>query len=141
RNTITLSVLFLLLWYLVLGARVEQPSREMTANEADQVTLTCNYTSKTTNVYLFWYKHLSNMSPTFILNKYPFSEGTTESDFKKRFYAKLDTTSRTVPLMIKNLRVSDSAVYYCALKPTVTEAHSTLIQLCQRNAINQVKTL
>uniref|UniRef100_A0A8C1UAV8 Ig-like domain-containing protein n=1 Tax=Cyprinus carpio TaxID=7962 RepID=A0A8C1UAV8_CYPCA len=108
--------------------RVEQPPGEMTANEADHVTLTCNYTTKTTNVYLFWYKHLSNKYPTFILNKYPFSEGTTESDFKKRFYAKLDTTSRTVPLMIKNLRVSDSAVYYCALRPTVTETHSTLIQ-------------
>uniref|UniRef100_A0A8C1YW32 Ig-like domain-containing protein n=1 Tax=Cyprinus carpio TaxID=7962 RepID=A0A8C1YW32_CYPCA len=94
------------------------PPGEMTANEADHVTLTCNYTTKTTNVYLFWYKHLSNKYPTFILNKYPFSEGTTESDFKKRFYAKLDTTSRTVPLMIKNLRVSDSAVYYCALRPT-----------------------
>uniref|UniRef100_A0A8C2I637 Ig-like domain-containing protein n=1 Tax=Cyprinus carpio TaxID=7962 RepID=A0A8C2I637_CYPCA len=96
--------------------RVEQPPGEMTANEADHVTLTCNYTTKTTNVYLFWYKHLSNKYPTFILNKYPVSEGTTESDFKKRFYAKLDTTSRTVPLMIKNLRVSDSAVYYCALR-------------------------
>ncbi len=30
----------------------------MTANEADQVTLMCNYTTKATNtdVYLFWYK-------------------------------------------------------------------------------------
>ncbi len=108
--------------------RVEQPPGEMTANEADQITLTCNYTTKATNVYLFWYKQLSNKSPEFILNKYPFSEGTTEPDFMKRFSATLDSTSRTVPLMIKNLLVSDSAVYYCALKPTVTETHSTLIQ-------------
>uniref|UniRef100_A0A671PE28 Ig-like domain-containing protein n=1 Tax=Sinocyclocheilus anshuiensis TaxID=1608454 RepID=A0A671PE28_9TELE len=100
--------------------RVEQPSGGMTANEADQVTLICNYTTKTTNadVYLFWYKQLPNKSPIFILNKYPFSEGITEPDFKKRFSATLDSTSRTVPLMIKNLRVSDSAVYYCALRPT-----------------------
>uniref|UniRef100_A0A8C2I645 Immunoglobulin V-set domain-containing protein n=1 Tax=Cyprinus carpio TaxID=7962 RepID=A0A8C2I645_CYPCA len=96
--------------------RVEQPSREMTANEADQIILMCNYTIKATNadVYLFWYKQLSNKSPAFILSKFSFSGGTTEPDYKKRFNATLDTTSRTVPLMIKNLRdlrVSDSAVY------------------------------
>ncbi len=110
--------------------RVEQPPGEMTAKEADQIILTCNYTTKSTNAdaYLFWYKQLPNKSPTFILNKYPFSEGTTEPEFKRRFSAKLDTTSRTVPLMIQDVRVSDSAVYYCALRPTVTETHSTLTQ-------------
>ncbi len=130
--------------------RVEQPPGEITAKEANQITLMCNYTTKTTDVYLFWYKHLPNKSPTFILNKYTFSEGTTEPDFKKRFSAKLDTTSRTVPLIIQDVRVSDSAVYYCALQPTVNETHSTLtqkhtekekLQLCQCNTINQVKTL
>uniref|UniRef100_A0A671KA44 Ig-like domain-containing protein n=1 Tax=Sinocyclocheilus anshuiensis TaxID=1608454 RepID=A0A671KA44_9TELE len=111
--------------------RVEQPSREMTANEADRVTLMCNYTTKATNTdaYLFWYKQLSNKSPAFILNKYPFSEGTTEPDFKKRFSATLDTTSKTVPLMIKNLRVSDSAVYYCALRPTLYKNSNSFFTL------------
>ncbi len=110
--------------------RVDQPPGEMTAKEADQTVLMCNYTTKATNanMYLFWYKRLPNKSPEFILNKYPFSEGTTEPDFKNRFSAKLDTTSRTVPLMIQDVCVSDSAVYYSALRPTVTEIHSTLTQ-------------
>uniref|UniRef100_A0A672PCI9 Immunoglobulin V-set domain-containing protein n=1 Tax=Sinocyclocheilus grahami TaxID=75366 RepID=A0A672PCI9_SINGR len=117
--------------------KVEQASRQMTANEAAQVTLLCNY-STTTNVYLFWYKQLSNKSPTLILNKYPFSEGITDPDFKKRFSATLDTTSKTVPLMIKNLH---SALYYCALrlynifftlisnhiKPTIYNSHNIII--------------
>uniref|UniRef100_A0A673K3I2 Ig-like domain-containing protein n=1 Tax=Sinocyclocheilus rhinocerous TaxID=307959 RepID=A0A673K3I2_9TELE len=103
--------------------RVEQSSEEITASERDQVIVRCNYFTTGINIYLFWYKQLPNKSPTFILNQY-----TTEPDFKKRFSATLNSTSRTFPLMIKNLRVSDSAVYYCALRPTVTETHSTLTQ-------------
>ncbi len=109
--------------------KVEQPSRQMTANEATQVTLLCNYTtSGYTNAYLFWYKKQPNRSPTLILSEFAVGKGTTEDEFKDRFSATLDSTTRTVPLMIKNLCVSDSAVYYCALKPTVTETHSTLTQ-------------
>ncbi len=34
--------------------KVEQPSRQMTANEAAQVTLLCNYTTSYPTAYLFW---------------------------------------------------------------------------------------
>uniref|UniRef100_A0A673GB15 Ig-like domain-containing protein n=1 Tax=Sinocyclocheilus rhinocerous TaxID=307959 RepID=A0A673GB15_9TELE len=102
--------------------RVEQSFREITTSERDQVIVRCNYTTTDTNPYLFWYQQLPNRSPTFILNKFTFGEGNTEPDFKKRFSATLDSTSRTVPLMIKDVRVSDSAVYYCALR----ESHSQI---------------
>uniref|UniRef100_A0A673JV47 Ig-like domain-containing protein n=1 Tax=Sinocyclocheilus rhinocerous TaxID=307959 RepID=A0A673JV47_9TELE len=103
--------------------RVEQSSGEITESEGAQVILMCNYTTTSTTPYHFWYKQLPNRSPTFILNQY-----TTEPDFTKQFSATLNSTSRTFPLMIKDVRVSDSAVYYCALRPTVTKTHSTLIQ-------------
>uniref|UniRef100_A0A8C1NB74 Ig-like domain-containing protein n=1 Tax=Cyprinus carpio TaxID=7962 RepID=A0A8C1NB74_CYPCA len=108
--------------------KVEQLSREMTANEAAQIMLLCNYSTSSYNSYHYWYKQLENKSPTFILSEFTLGKGTTEDEFKERFSATLNSTSRTVPLVIKNLRVSDSAVYYCALRPTVTEAHSTLTQ-------------
>uniref|UniRef100_A0A8C0YEG7 Ig-like domain-containing protein n=1 Tax=Cyprinus carpio carpio TaxID=630221 RepID=A0A8C0YEG7_CYPCA len=108
--------------------RVKQPSGEMTANKGDPVTLQCNYSTTTKNAYLFWYKQLPNRAPTFILSEFTVGKGTTEDKLDERFSATLDSTSRTVPLTIKNLRVSDSAVYYCALRPTLTEAHSTLTQ-------------
>uniref|UniRef100_A0A9J8A7M5 Ig-like domain-containing protein n=1 Tax=Cyprinus carpio carpio TaxID=630221 RepID=A0A9J8A7M5_CYPCA len=106
--------------------RVEQSSEEMTASEGAQVIVGCNYTTTDTTPYLFWYQQLPNRSPKFILNKLTFGEGTTEPDFRKRFSATLNSTSKTVPLMIKNLRVSDSAVYYCALRATVTGNTTTL---------------
>uniref|UniRef100_A0A8C2FCH6 Ig-like domain-containing protein n=1 Tax=Cyprinus carpio TaxID=7962 RepID=A0A8C2FCH6_CYPCA len=96
--------------------RVEQSSEEMTASEKDQVIVGCNYFTTDTNINLFWYQQLPNKSPTLILNELPFGEGTTEPDFKKRFSATLNSTTKTVPLMIKDVHVSDSAVYYCALR-------------------------
>uniref|UniRef100_A0A8C1WY74 Uncharacterized protein n=1 Tax=Cyprinus carpio TaxID=7962 RepID=A0A8C1WY74_CYPCA len=55
---------------------------------------------------------LPNRSPTFILNQY-----TTEPDFIKKYSATLNSTPRTFPLTIKNLHVSDSAVYYFYVNP------------------------
>ncbi len=81
-------------------------------------------TSCYNNAFIYWYKQLPNKAPIFILIEFTVGKGTTEDEFKDRFSSTLDSTSRTVPLMIKNLRVSDSAVYYCALRPTVTETHS-----------------
>uniref|UniRef100_A0A8C1DDT5 Ig-like domain-containing protein n=1 Tax=Cyprinus carpio carpio TaxID=630221 RepID=A0A8C1DDT5_CYPCA len=100
--------------------RVEQPSGEMTANKGDPVTLHCNYSTSATNVYIYWYKQLPNRSPTFMLSVFSFGKGTTVDEFKDRFFPTLNSKSTTVQLMIKNLHVSDSAVYYCALQPTVT---------------------
>ncbi len=62
-----------------------------------------------------------------MLKKFPGS-GEVDKQFEERFDASLSTSTTSVPLIIKNVRVSDSAVYYCALKPTVTETHSTLTQ-------------
>uniref|UniRef100_A0A9J7XTD8 Ig-like domain-containing protein n=1 Tax=Cyprinus carpio carpio TaxID=630221 RepID=A0A9J7XTD8_CYPCA len=76
------------------------------------IIVRCNYFTTGINIYLFWYKQLPNKSPTFILNQY-----TTEPDFK-RFSATLNSTSRTFPLRIKNLHVSDSDVLL------YSEAHS-----------------
>ncbi|ROL45722.1 T-cell receptor alpha chain V region RL-5 [Anabarilius grahami] len=83
---------------------VDQPSREQTSAEGNQVTLLCNYTlMSAANAYLFWYKQLPNRSPTFILSDFSIGKGTTEHEFEERFHAKLDSTLGTVPLMIQDV--------------------------------------
>uniref|UniRef100_A0A8C2I616 T-cell receptor alpha/delta variable 30.0.1 n=1 Tax=Cyprinus carpio TaxID=7962 RepID=A0A8C2I616_CYPCA len=106
---------------------VDQNSSVQTAVEGRSVTINCRYETSDPSPYLFWYQQKMNGIPKHMMMIF----GTTvqnDKDFKERFNADYDKTSKSVPLMIEDVRVSDSAVYYCALRPTVTETHSTLIQ-------------
>nr|CAM73239.1 si:busm1-18f12.30 [Danio rerio] len=97
---------------------VDQPDRELTSAEGNEVILLCNYKlMSAANAYLYWYKQLPDTSPAFILSEFSIGKGKAEPEFKDRFSAKLDSKLETVPLTIKDVRVSDSAVYYCALQP------------------------
>ena len=97
--------------------------------EGKMVTLPCRYdtTALAGSQYLFWYQQKPNGFPQYMLRRTTFGDDT-DDNFKGRFNATLNTDMKTVPLTMQDLQVSDSAVYYCALQPTVTAAHSTLIQ-------------
>uniref|UniRef100_A0A671KG02 Ig-like domain-containing protein n=1 Tax=Sinocyclocheilus anshuiensis TaxID=1608454 RepID=A0A671KG02_9TELE len=105
--------------------KVDQHTKIQSAFEGDTVTIDCTYQTAYANPTLFWYQQKDNGNPKYMLNKYSKS-GNSEEEFKERFNVNLNKTA--VPLTIQDVRVSDSAVYYCALRPTVTETHSTLIQ-------------
>ncbi|TWW73220.1 hypothetical protein D4764_15G0006140 [Takifugu flavidus] len=71
---------------------------------------------------LFWYKQDGTSRPQFILSKFTFGQGKTEDEFKERFSSTLNPTMKSAPLKIQELQLSDSAVYYCALRPTVVSS-------------------
>uniref|UniRef100_A0A674F3A5 Ig-like domain-containing protein n=1 Tax=Salmo trutta TaxID=8032 RepID=A0A674F3A5_SALTR len=107
---------------------VTQPPGDVIATEGEQVTLDCQFDTVDTNPYLFWYKQEANDFPKYMLRRATFGSDNA-IEFQRRFDAHLNLTtfksaSKSVPLTIQRLQLSDSAVYYCALKPTVTTGYT-----------------
>ncbi|XP_045907210.1 T cell receptor alpha variable 14/delta variable 4 [Micropterus dolomieu] len=121
------NILILTLWLECKGEdRVTQPAGDVIAAEGDTVTLGCTFETSNPSPTLFWYKQDGNNSPKFMLSRFQRDEGKTADDIKDRFSSTVDSTSKSVPLKIQKLQLSDSAVYYCALQPTVTGNTKTL---------------
>uniref|UniRef100_A0A8C8J9N2 Ig-like domain-containing protein n=1 Tax=Oncorhynchus tshawytscha TaxID=74940 RepID=A0A8C8J9N2_ONCTS len=107
---------------------VRQPTEDVMVVEGHPTTLTCLFDTTSQSQYLFWYKQLANGKPIFMLRRDPFSPGESASEFKDRFDAHLNVTAKSVPLTIQRVQLSDSAVYYCALRPTVTAGYTAPLQ-------------
>ena len=105
-----------------------QPKGVETAAEGGQITLVCHYETDDSRPYLFWYKQRANDFPKYMFMRHKFGTGDNATEFKERFHADLDASSKSVPLTIRRVQLSDSAVYYCALKPTVTTGDTTPLQ-------------
>uniref|UniRef100_A0AAY4AF29 Ig-like domain-containing protein n=1 Tax=Denticeps clupeoides TaxID=299321 RepID=A0AAY4AF29_9TELE len=112
---------------------IDQPPGDITAFEGQEVILSCKYQTTDTFPYLFWYQQELNNFPKYILKTYPKGTEHGGHEYKERFHAQISSPG-SVPLRIQDLQVSDSAVYYCALQPTVTpvrhlKKHSYLEQV------------
>nr|AAO89007.1 T cell receptor alpha chain [Stegastes partitus] len=95
--------------------KVTQPPGDVIAAEGDTVTLDCTFETTYSNSYLFWYKQEENDFPKYILRRSAYGDENAPEFQEDRFDAELNKTS--VPLKIQKLQLSDSAVYYCALRP------------------------
>ncbi|KAG9273835.1 hypothetical protein AMEX_G10597 [Astyanax mexicanus] len=94
---------------------------ELRISEGDNITLSCNFSASYTSDILQWYRQFPRSSPEFLL--YISQQGSTSS-LPPRVSPAVNSTR--VDLEISSTAVSDSALYYCALQPTVTETHQTL---------------
>ncbi len=85
------------------------------------MTLSCNYSGL---VYtLQWYRQYVGSRPEFLILV---NENSEASEPSLRLSVKDSKEKKQVNLTMSSAEVTDSAVYYCALRPTVTESPEAL---------------
>ncbi|XP_044196485.1 uncharacterized protein LOC122973212 [Thunnus albacares] len=90
---------------------VHQEKTFYSVNVGESVTLQCFYEGDA--VMFYWYKQTLGQKPKLISTFYQHKSGTFHDEFKNDSRFTLDTRDGKKHLTISNLRVSDSATYYC----------------------------
>ncbi|KAK3519585.1 hypothetical protein QTP86_003325 [Hemibagrus guttatus] len=105
--------------------------------EGDNVTLSCRYeTTITANTNLQWYRQYPKSNPELLL--YIYANGRKSESLPPRLSAEVDQNNNQVDLIISSAAVSDSVLYYCALRPTVTGNPAALYKNCTEYNLNVV---
>uniref|UniRef100_A0A8C0YGD7 T-cell receptor alpha/delta variable 25.0.4 n=1 Tax=Cyprinus carpio carpio TaxID=630221 RepID=A0A8C0YGD7_CYPCA len=126
---VLLLLLLLFIFFLVLffGNVITPVQPEVSGTEGDNITLSCNYSSA---VSLQWYRQYPNSAPEFLLTVLhrtgKVSQTSKIVDLDPRFSGKVTEKKTHVDLEISSVKMKDSALYYCALEPTVTGNTTTL---------------
>uniref|UniRef100_A0A8C4Y8E2 Ig-like domain-containing protein n=1 Tax=Gopherus evgoodei TaxID=1825980 RepID=A0A8C4Y8E2_9SAUR len=99
---------------------VTQPEGTVIIHEGKSVLLYCTYDYSGSPV-LYWYAQYPHEVPSLLLTQYGTSD-EEEKRCRRGFSAKLEENSKSFHLEKNSSEVSDSAVYYCALRDTVSKA-------------------
>uniref|UniRef100_A0A8C1N6N6 T-cell receptor alpha/delta variable 19.0 n=1 Tax=Cyprinus carpio TaxID=7962 RepID=A0A8C1N6N6_CYPCA len=95
------------------GTDITPVQNEMFHSEGANITLSCNFSSAYT---LQWYRQYPGQAPQYLL----VILYSTGKNLDSRVSARLNEKKNRVDLIISSVKVTDSALYYCALEPTVT---------------------
>ncbi|KAK9979212.1 hypothetical protein ABG768_012655, partial [Culter alburnus] len=82
--------------------------------EDETVTLSCSYETDSNYVRLYWYRQYPNGEPQYLMWKEARSYSGTGSPSDPRFQS--TTSQKSTELIINSVTLSDSALYYCALR-------------------------
>lgn len=93
--------------------KISPVDKEVRGTEGESVTLRCHYETTRNDVWLYWYRHHSDLqAPQFIL--YKGARGYTGSYIPDQRY-RSQTSDSSTELTITKLTLADTALYYCAL--------------------------
>ncbi|KAK1156696.1 immunoglobulin iota chain-like [Acipenser oxyrinchus oxyrinchus] len=111
---------------LTLQDKVTQSPASIFAREGEDRIVSCTYelTISGGTQYLQWYRQDTNSAPKYIIQTYKTGSETKQNkanENEDRLSTSLNTSVKFTSLKITNLRLNDSAVYYCALKATAMQ--------------------
>ncbi|KAF7641296.1 hypothetical protein LDENG_00285650, partial [Lucifuga dentata] len=87
--------------------------------EGSTVTLSYKYSrAAALNDYFLWYRQYPGEAPEFLVSH--LASGTTGTTTNSRLTPRINEKKTQMGLELPSLAASDSAVYYCAVRPTVT---------------------
>ncbi|KAL7386792.1 hypothetical protein ABVT39_013786 [Epinephelus coioides] len=109
-------ILAALFFGLIAGDKISPVQDEVSQREGQSVTLTCRYETDDNDIWLYWYRHHSDLqAPQFILWKGARNKRRDEHISDETKYGS-ETSQDSTELTIKNLTLADTALYYCALE-------------------------
>ncbi|XDV27561.1 hypothetical protein PO909_031065 [Leuciscus waleckii] len=120
----------------VFANAITPQSTEKLALEGGKTTLSCNYDGSDIRS-LQWYRQYPNTAPEFLLQAFE-NLGPEEKD---RYAAEALKDTKQLNLEISKTEIADSAIYYCALVPTVTGNPSTLYRNLRNSSANTIYPL
>ncbi|KAL0152155.1 hypothetical protein M9458_052586 [Cirrhinus mrigala] len=112
-------ILFCVSTAAVFGNVIKPNKTIVFAEEGSSVTLSCSFSDSSNIDYLHWYRQYGRSKPEFLVLTNDFAQEAQPSVVDPRFTVNI-TKKEQVDLEISSAAVSDSALYYCALQPTVT---------------------
>ncbi|XP_078063288.1 uncharacterized protein LOC144489293, partial [Mustelus asterias] len=127
-DTMCSLLCLLIIMVLLPGAKAEdsvfQGRSELSVLEGQNITLDCKSSTAAFQT-VFWYIQYPGQALRYLMKIY--SSGNTDKspDFSDRFSAALHKGNNTVPLNIARAVLSDSAVYFCAMEPTLVQMERT----------------
>uniref|UniRef100_A0A3P8SMW3 Ig-like domain-containing protein n=1 Tax=Amphiprion percula TaxID=161767 RepID=A0A3P8SMW3_AMPPE len=95
---------------------------EESSLEGSTVTLTYNNSQQSSSNYFFWYRQHSGKPPEFLISHLASGKVGTRQIPGLQIHVE----EKQISMKISSAAVSDSAVYYCAVRPTVTGNSKTL---------------
>ncbi|KAI7789467.1 TCR-alpha V segment II-41 [Triplophysa rosa] len=90
--------------------------------EQETVILSCSYDTSSSYIWLYWYRQYPNRELQYLLYKGARSYSSHENMPDSRFRS--TTSESSTELIIKSVSLSDSALYYCALRVEPSDTKS-----------------
>ncbi|XP_068605082.1 uncharacterized protein [Brachionichthys hirsutus] len=118
----------LLLLYIITGVICEKLTpvqEEESGSEERTVTLSYKYDKAATGAdYFFWYRQYPGKPPEFLISHW--GTGTVSNNPMSGLSVNVSEDKTRMDLQISSAAVTDSALYYCAVRPTVAGSIKTL---------------